>query len=140
MPDRALEHLYPPFRAKVVSIIHELQKWCDVHEPGKSPIVVETLRDADRQASLVRAGSSQTQRSRHLEGLAVDIAIRSQNNSISFDDHPFFDYMGHLARLNGLTWGGDWKTIKDCDHIEWHAWDFVTRYKARKWVSENVNR
>ncbi|MFO0467523.1 MAG: M15 family metallopeptidase, partial [bacterium] len=36
--------------------------------------VIEGLRTMDRQAELVRAGKSQTMRSRHLTGHAVDLA------------------------------------------------------------------
>jgi len=70
-------------------------------------MITEGLRTEDRQRELVNKGASQTMNSRHLTGHAVDVAVLVEK--------------GVAKRLNvPLTWGGDWKTLRDGPHYELH--------------------
>jgi peptidoglycan LD-endopeptidase CwlK len=89
----------------------------------ESPIdfrVIEGLRTLARQKQLVASGASQTYRSRHLTGHAVDIAPLV-SGTIRWD-WPLFHRIAPAVKLAAqkegvpLEWGGDWKTFKDGPH------------------------
>jgi peptidoglycan LD-endopeptidase CwlK len=89
----------------------------------ESPIdfrVIEGLRTLARQKQLVASGASQTYRSRHLTGHAVDIAPLV-GGTIRWD-WPLFHRIAPAVKLAAqkegvpLEWGGDWKTFKDGPH------------------------
>lgn len=89
---------------------------------GLGCIVTEGLRSRERQAQLVKAGASQTMNSRHLTGHAVDLAA-TVNGTVRWD-WPLYGQlataMKRAAAEQGtvITWGGDWKTLKDGPHFE----------------------
>lgn len=83
-------------------------------------IVTEGLRDEARQRALVEAGASQTLRSRHLTGHAVDLAPVVDGH-VRWDwplFHELADVMNEAARIEGvrIEWGGDWVKFKDGPH------------------------
>ena len=86
--------------------------------------VIEGLRSVNMQKQLVASGASQTMRSRHLTGHAVDLAA-IVDGAISWD----FKYYEKIAdavlkagaELNvPIVWGGLWKTLVDGPHFELH--------------------
>lgn len=85
-------------------------------------MVLEGLRAPERQAELVRAGASQTLASRHLTGHAVDLGALV-GGKLRWD-WPLYrlvaDAMKDAAGRCSvpLTWGGDWRTLKDGPHFE----------------------
>jgi len=84
--------------------------------------VVEGVRSLARQEQLVRAGASQTTKSRHLTGHAVDIGAYV-NGSVRWD-WPLYDQLAVAMKKAAaelsvpLEWGGDWKTLKDGPHFQ----------------------
>lgn len=87
-----------------------------------SPIdfaVIEGVRTIERQKELVAAGASQTMKSRHLTGHAVDIApiVAGQIRW----DWPLFHKLAPAVKQASndvgvpIEWGGDWK-FKDGPH------------------------
>lgn len=92
--------------------------------------VLEGLRSVARQRQLVASGASQTMRSRHLTGHAVDIAPLVAG--VIRWDWPLFHRIAPAVKLAAqsegvpIEWGGDWTTFKDGPH--WQLpWD---RYPA----------
>lgn len=89
-------------------------------------VVTEGLRTAERQAQLVAAGASQTTKSRHLTGHAVDLAALV-GNDIRWD-WPLYAQLAKAMKQAAqqlkipLEWGGDWKTFKDGPHFQL-PWD-----------------
>ena len=85
-------------------------------------IVTEGLRTLERQKQLLAAGASQTLRSRHLTGHAVDLAVKV-GSEIRWD-WPLYSALAVVMKdaakqLNiPLEWGGDWKTFKDGPHFQ----------------------
>ena len=84
--------------------------------------ITEGLRSKERQQELFNSGKSQTMRSRHLTGHAVDIAI-------FIDGKPNWDFKNYqlvaehikakAKELNvPIVWGGDWTSFKDGPHFE----------------------
>ena len=91
---------------------------------GMSFIVTEGLRTPEKQARLVEAGASQTLRSRHLTGHAVDLAVLVDGD-VRWD-WPLYEKLGdHLKKTASLLvppvpleWGGDWKSLRDGPHFQ----------------------
>ncbi len=82
--------------------------------------VLEGLRTLARQKQLVASGASQTLRSRHLTGHAVDIAPLVAGK-VSWD-WPLYHRLAPAVKLAAydqgvdIEWGGDWTNFKDGPH------------------------
>lgn len=81
--------------------------------------VLEGVRTIERQRELLKAGASQTMRSRHLSGHAVDLGA-IVGGQVRWDwplYHQIADAMKEAARQLGvpIEWGGDWK-MRDGPH------------------------
>ena len=91
----------------------------------RSPIdftVLEGRRTEARQRELVKQGASKTMNSRHLHGLALDIAP-VVDGKVTWDwkfYHQLAPVIKAAAKELGvpLTWGGDWTTFPDGPHWE----------------------
>jgi peptidoglycan LD-endopeptidase CwlK len=84
--------------------------------------VLEGLRTPERQKQLVNEGFSQTLKSKHLTGHAVDLGALV-NGTISWDKEPYYKIekaMKQAAQeLNiKVRWGGDFKSFFDAPHWE----------------------
>ena len=83
--------------------------------------VLEGIRTIERQRELVASGASQTMRSRHLTGHAVDLAAMV-GGEVRWDwplYHKLAISVKEAARQLGcpIEWGGDWKgDFKDGPH------------------------
>lgn len=97
-------------------------------EPPVAFQVSEGLRSTVRQAQLVRSGASQTMRSRHLTGHAVDL-VAYVGRRVAWD-WPLYErlavHVKHAAEHLGvpIEWGGDWVSFKDGPHFQlpWKAY------------------
>lgn len=84
--------------------------------------VTEGLRSLLRQKQLVARGASQTLRSRHLTGHAVDLAAMI-GGDIRWDwplYHRLAAAMKAAARAESvpIEWGGDWRSFPDGPHFQ----------------------
>lgn len=82
--------------------------------------VTEGLRSLDQQKKDLAAGKSQTLRSRHLDGHAVDLVVLT-DGAICWAWPPYHVLAEQMeaaaARCNvPVEWGGDWLTFKDGCH------------------------
>lgn len=89
--------------------------------------VIEGLRTEETQKTYVATGVSKTLKSKHLEGLAVDLYPwpypKTQDGLIDSDSNAWnilAFYLGYCAGKLGLniTWGGTWKSLVDKPHFE----------------------
>jgi len=84
--------------------------------------ILKGLRTPERQKQLVADGFSQTLKSKHLTGHAVDLGALV-NGTISWDKkhyHTIADAMKKSAeelKVN-IRWGGDFKSFFDGPHFE----------------------
>src|SRR5882672_8648104 len=74
--------------------------------------VTEALRSIERQKELVAKGKSQTMKSRHLTGHAVDLTLFVDGKPTWKNPHDYTDLSNHiLARAKEfgvhVRWGGD---------------------------------
>ena len=89
---------------------------------GLEFVVTEGLRSRTRQQELVNKGASQTMRSRHLTGHAVDLAAIA-DGELRWDWPLYYtiaDAVKQAAHDLGLPieWGGDWISFKDGPHFQ----------------------
>jgi peptidoglycan L-alanyl-D-glutamate endopeptidase CwlK len=86
-------------------------------------LVTEGLRTMERQAQLAREGRSQTMRSRHLTGHAVDLAVLDDNEKARWDAPAYRALAAEMkaaAAVEGvqIEWGGDWRSFFDGPHFQ----------------------
>ena len=85
--------------------------------------VIEGLRTMDRQAELVRAGKSQTMRSRHLTGHAVDLAALDEAGKVTWA-RPAYEALASRVKAAAaaegvpIGWGGDFRGFFDGPHFQ----------------------
>ena len=98
--------------------------------------VTEGLRTVERQKQLVAAGASQTMKSKHIEGKAVDLAA-IVDGKIRWDFGLYYKIAEAMYRaakiLNvDLTWGSVWdKSVLDLDNPEQDVLNYTLRRKAQ---------
>lgn len=84
--------------------------------------VLEGVRSEARQRKLFEAGASQTMRSRHLTGHAVDLGAYVAGE-VRWD-WPLYDKIAEAMKIAAfkeglpLEWGGDWVSLKDGPHFQ----------------------
>jgi peptidoglycan L-alanyl-D-glutamate endopeptidase CwlK len=126
---RLLSDLEPVTRALAEAFLH------DCEAAGLRVIVTDTLRTMERQAELYAQGRTAPGRivtkakpgeSPHNHGMAFDIAFAGRTPKELYPpaSDPRWQQAGHIGRVLGLVWGGDWKGFVDRPHFEragWHA-------------------
>lgn len=117
MRDRKLDDLNPTFKSLAIALLARLV------EAGIQVMIVETLRTAEQHAADVASGHSWITRSKHQDGLAIDIAPYSVwqlhgDDKLQWSaDDPVWQQIGAIGESLGLKWGGRW-TQKDLGHFE----------------------
>lgn len=105
---------------RLVALIHEALHYVDFS-------VIEGLRSEETQKTYLATGVSKTLKSKHLEGLAVDLypwpCPKTRDGMIDSDSNAWnilAFYLGYCAGKLGLniTWGGTWKSLVDKPHFE----------------------
>ena len=86
--------------------------------------ITEGLRTLERQKELFESGKSQTMNSRHLRGLAVDIAIFIDGTA-NWDLKNYRIVTDHIKTVSKklgipIQCGIDWVSFVDGPHIELH--------------------
>lgn len=84
--------------------------------------ISEVIRTKTRQAELLKAGASQTMRSRHLTGHAADIYC-TVGGKVRWDWPLYSKAAEHIKQVAqklgiAIVWGGDWKSLRDGPHFE----------------------
>lgn len=119
---RRIDDLDPRFRATALELLGRLmERKCYV-------VVVDTLRTAEEQAEYVKKKVSMVARSKHQDGLAMDVVPVSQYLAqpggpmmkVTWSSTaPEWQVIGEEAEKLGLRWGGRWKVPHDPGHVEW---------------------
>src|SRR5690348_14762718 len=75
-------------------------------------LVYETIRSVETQRENVRKGASQTMRSYHIVGQALDfVPVDKQGNALwnGYNNAQIKKFIAY-AKEQGFEWGGDWKS------------------------------
>lgn len=103
---RALDDLAWNFRKQVVEVLAQLI------EEGVPVKIIDTLRTQAEQDAAVARGASKVRRSKHQEGLAIDLCPYELYqlhgpDKLAWDArNKGFDAIGRIGEKNGLRWGG----------------------------------
>ena len=87
-------------------------------------VIVNTRRTDAEQDHAVATGVSWVKRSKHQDGLAIDICpyetyVAHGTNKLLWDaDDPIWLRLGQLGESLNLRWGGRWKQ-RDMSHFEY---------------------
>ena len=91
-------------------------------ERGMDFICTDGCRSIEEQRHFVATGKSKTMNSRHLGGLAIDVAFYKDGRcDYAFDDQKalWLVFEEAAAELGiPVEWGGNWKNFKDTPHIQ----------------------
>ena len=116
---RALDDLAPVFKPIAIEFLARCV------EARICVLIVDTLRTpAEHQANLAR-GVSWTLRSKHLDGLAIDVCPFLQwqlhgQDKLQWDGtDPVWQRLGIIGETLGLRWGGRWTSARDYSHFEY---------------------
>lgn len=116
---RALDDLDPRFKPLAIELLARLVE-------ARIPVlVVDTLRTPAEHAINLAAGTSHVARSKHLDGLAIDIVpyeiytLAPGGDKLQWNsDHPVWPRIGAIGEALGLRWGGRWRSLRDMGHFE----------------------
>lgn len=133
-----LHTLQPELRGRALRVYHRAQ--ADIAaQHGCLADLGTCYRDPERQAKLWKRGrelrggqwfrtgrvvtNARPWESAHCYGFAFHIVLVEPDRSRwLLDRHPAWEILGGIARDEGLVWGGDWKAVRDCAHIEMPEW------------------
>jgi len=91
-------------------------------ERGLDFICTDGCRTFEEQRHFVSTGKSKTMNSRHLGGLAIDVAaFKDGKCEYRWEDQKeLWEVFLEAANELGIPieWGGNWKTFKDTPHIQ----------------------
>ncbi|MEK4879349.1 M15 family metallopeptidase [Paenibacillus sp. FSL R5-0908] len=87
---------------------------------GAELLITETIRDLATQKANVAKGASQTLRSYHLVGQALDF-VPVTGTATDYNAYARADIVKAIAEAKrlGFKWGGEWKTLVDKPHLEY---------------------
>jgi hypothetical protein len=114
---RALNDLDPRCRPVMIELLARAA------EAGVPLFIVETLRTPEQHALNLLHNVSWIPHSKHLDGLAIDVAPYQQfilhgTAKLQWDGtDPAWQTIGIIGERLGLRWGGRW-TQKDLGHLE----------------------
>ncbi|KAF1712516.1 peptidase M15 [Pseudoxanthomonas kalamensis DSM 18571] len=119
--DRKWERLDPEFTQKLLVVYKVMRE-----QYGYEMVLVEGYRSPERQNRLAAQGADVTRarggQSWHQYGLAADSAFLREGKLVISERDPWamrgYQLYGQVAKQAGLTWGGDWRSIKDLMHVE----------------------
>lgn len=85
-------------------------------------LVYETIRTIQKQRQNVKNGVSETMKSYHIVGQALDfVPIDSKGEEIwNGYDSPTIQGLIKYAKKLGFTWGGDWTSLIDSPHLQYN--------------------
>ncbi|WP_433943453.1 M15 family metallopeptidase [Paenibacillus sp. SN-8-1] len=94
-------------------------------------LITETIRTKEKQAEYVKNGSSQTMKSWHLVGQALDFVPVTVAGWVDYNAYFRPDIQKAIAEAKrlGFKWGGDWKGSWDKPHLEYQYKGYGTDKK-----------
>jgi peptidoglycan LD-endopeptidase CwlK len=98
------------------------EKWYEYcKKEGIDILIYETLRTLETQKQYVARGVSQTLKSYHLVGQALDFVpvVKGKAAWSGYGSADILKAVAHAKKL-GFEWGGDWKSFVDKPHLQFN--------------------
>ncbi|MFR5072726.1 MAG: M15 family metallopeptidase [Bianqueaceae bacterium] len=92
-------------------------------------LIYDTLRTKQQQEENVQNGVSQTMRSYHLVGQALDfVPVVDSKGSVDWNGYARAEIRRAIERAKnlGFTWGGDWTSFADQPHLQYDGIGYGT--------------
>ncbi|HEM0797604.1 TPA: M15 family metallopeptidase, partial [Listeria monocytogenes] len=88
---------------------------------GIEVLIYETIRTKEQQAANVASGASQTMRSYHLVGQALDF-VMTKSKTVDWGAYRSDKGKKFVAKAKslGFEWGGDWSGFVDNPHLQFN--------------------
>ncbi|WP_420869169.1 DUF3597 family protein [Cytobacillus horneckiae] len=85
-------------------------------------LIYETIRTEAKQRENVNKGASQTMKSYHLKGQALDFVPVNSKGETLWNGYEAADVKKAIkeAKRLGFEWGGDWKSFVDKPHLQYN--------------------
>ncbi|MBF0104364.1 MAG: M15 family metallopeptidase [Deltaproteobacteria bacterium] len=110
--------LAPVLCQKIKSLLVKARK------EGLNILVLEGYRSLERQKMLYQSKAGVTRaaagQSLHNYGLAADVVFYDSQDRPSWSEGHNWQRLGEIGKELGLVWGGDFKSISDKAHFEYH--------------------
>ncbi|WCS68002.1 hypothetical protein Goe26_00900 [Bacillus phage vB_BsuM-Goe26] len=113
------------------------KKLLDYAEKNKLGVLIyETIRTEAQQRENVRKGASQTMKSYHLVGQALDfVPTKGYSSSVvdwnGYGSSTAKKFVAYAKKL-GFEWGGDWKSFVDKPHLQFNYKGYGTDTFGKK--------
>ncbi|WP_242211382.1 DUF5776 domain-containing protein [Listeria monocytogenes] len=97
----------------------KLLDWAE--NSGIEVLIYETIRTKEQQAANVASGASQTMRSYHLVGQALDF-VMAKGKTVDWGAYRSDKGKKFVAKAKslGFEWGGDWSGFVDNPHLQFN--------------------
>ncbi len=126
MADRNIADLDPALQTIAQAC---LAAWVSTYPSRKPVAIVQTWRSSTDQQAAYDAGLSNAKpgESKHecclpdgtAAARAFDYAcFTDDGNYIADGTHPYYTDFANIAKSQGLSWGGDFHSFQDFDHVE----------------------
>ncbi len=120
---RFIDRLDPSIRSMAEEVLIR------AHAQGIDLVITQGLRTNEEQARLYAQGrtapgpivtNAPPGSSWHNFGLAFDVAVLKDGKATWPNDVGLWNQIGAIGKAAGLGWGGDFTSIKDRPHFEYH--------------------
>ncbi|HCW3157744.1 TPA: M15 family metallopeptidase [Listeria monocytogenes] len=115
----------------------KLLDWAE--NSGIEVLIYETIRTKEQQSANVASGASQTMRSYHLVGQALDF-VMAKGKTVNWGGYRSANAKKFIAKAKalGFTWGGDWDGFVDNPHLQFEYKGYGTDTFGKGAASANV--
>ena len=115
------------------------EKWYQYCIDKKVDVLIyETIRTVEEQKRNVAGGKSQTMKSYHLVGQALDFVPIKNNKSDwnGYNEKSIQEVIAYAKKI-GFEWGGDWKGFVDSPHLQYNYKGYGTDKSVTSTVKES---
>ncbi|EFQ8009885.1 M15 family peptidase [Listeria monocytogenes] len=115
----------------------KLLEWAE--NSGIEVLIYETIRTKEQQSANVASGASQTTRSYHLVGQALDF-VMAKGKTVDWGAYRSDKGKKFVSKAKslGFEWGGDWSGFVDNPHLQFNYKGYGTDTFGKGAASANV--
>ncbi|EMK1230720.1 M15 family metallopeptidase [Listeria monocytogenes] len=108
---------------------------------GIEVLIYETIRTKEQQAANVNSGASQTMRSYHLVGQALDF-VMAKGKTVDWGAYRSDKGKKFVAKARslGFEWGGDWSGFVDNPHLQFNFKGYGTDTFGKRASTSNASK